>query len=225
MGSGQVLINGITGERGSGTPVSDRPTYQDLSGFCVLLFGGHSGMEGEPPSMNDKREMLCHFLATLAYRVTKALREAPADFPNFRIAPQVRTPHELVCHITNVLGFGRTYFVGGSWPSRVPTKFDSDITAFYEILAELSKKLQKGSPLFGTTEERLLQGPFSDAMTHAGQLAMLRRLAGSPIRPENFIMASIQTDNVGPDQPPAAAPDREWPEGPEAPPGSQSSKA
>jgi hypothetical protein len=175
--------------------------------------------------MTDKREMLRHFLATLAYRVSKALREAPPDFPNFRIAPQVRTPHELVCHMTNVLGYGRTYFVGGSWPSRVPTKFDLDVTAFYEILAELSDKLGEDSPFFGTTEERLLQGPFSDAMTHAGQLAMLRRLASSPIRPENFMMAAIHADIVGRDQPPAVAPNTEWPEGSEAPPGSRSPKS
>src|ERR1700693_1056025 len=64
------------------------------------------------------------------------------------------------------------------------------------------------------TEERLLQGPFSDAMPHAGQLAMLRRLAGSQIPPEDFIIAAIQADNVGPDQPRAVSPDKEWPERP-----------
>ncbi len=164
--------------------------------------------------MSDKSEMLRHFLATLAYRVSKCLREAPAGFPTFRIAPQVRTPHELVCHMTNVLGYARTHFVGGSWTSRVPTVFDSDAAGFYEMLAELSERLWEGSPLLDTTEERLLQGPFSDAMTHAGQLAMLRRLAGSPIPPEDFIVAAIQTNNVGPNQPPAVSPDKEWPERP-----------
>ena len=164
--------------------------------------------------MNDKSVMLRHILATLAYRVTKSLRGAPRDFSSFRVAPQVRSPHDLICHMTNVLGYARTHFVGGSWPSRVPTVFDSDVRAFYEMLAELSNRLQEDSPLLDTTEERLLQGPFSDAMTHAGQLAMLRRLAGSPIPPEDFIVARIQADNVGPNQPPAVSPDKEWPERP-----------
>ena len=164
--------------------------------------------------------MLRHYLAALAYRASKALRDAPSEFPSFRVAPTVRSPHELVCHMTNVLGYARTYFVGGRWPSRIPSDFKADVSAFYEMLEDLSDRLHRGQALVGTTEERLLQGPFSDAMTHAGQLAMLRRLAGSPIRPENFIMAAIETDNVGPDQPEAVSPDKEWPMGPEAPPGS-----
>ena len=170
--------------------------------------------------MNDKREMLRHFLAALAYRASKALRDAPPDFPNFRVAPTVRNPHELVCHMTNVMGYARTHFVGGQWPSRVPTDFKADVRAFHDMLADLSHRLRGDQPLINTNEERLLQGPFSDAMTHAGQLAMLRRLAGSPIRPENFIVAAIRADNVGPEQPDAVSPDKEWPEGPEAPPGS-----
>jgi hypothetical protein len=66
------------------------------------------------------------------------------------------------------------------------------------------------------TAPRLLQGPFSDAMTHAGQLAMLRRLAGSPVAPENFIVAAIDAENAGPDQAQPVSPDEVWPE---APPG------
>jgi hypothetical protein len=69
--------------------------------------------------------------------------------------------------------------------------------------------------LRGTTEERLLQGPFSDAMTHAGQLAMLRRLSGSPIPPENFIEAAVDAANLGPVQPDPVSPDKDWPEAPE----------
>ena len=148
-------------------------------------------------------EMLRHFLATLAYRVTKTLRDAPEDFAGFRVARGVRTPHELICHITNVLGYGRTHFIGGCWQSRVPTDFDADVRAFHQMLEGLSGHLKNGAPLLDTTPERLLQGPFADAMTHAGQLAMLRRLAGAPIRPENFILAAIEADNVSPQQPAA----------------------
>ena len=162
--------------------------------------------------MNEKREMLRHFLAALAYRTQKALRDMPDGFPQFRPGLEARSPHQLICHMTNVLGYGRTFFLGGSFPSRVPTDFKVDVAAFHEMLRDLSVYLQRGTPLHGTTEERLLQGPLSDAMTHVGQLALLRRLAGSPVAPENFVMAEISTDNVGPDQKPPAAPDAEWPE-------------
>jgi hypothetical protein len=163
--------------------------------------------------MNEKRTMLRHFLAALAYRVQKALRDPPAGFPGFQAGSGVRTPHALVCHMINVLGYARTFFIGGSFPSRTPTDFRSDVLALHEMLGELSDHLDNGIPL-STTEERLLQGPFADAMTHAGQLAMLRRLAGSPIRPENFIMAAIRSDNIGVEQPEPVSPDADWPEKP-----------
>jgi hypothetical protein len=164
--------------------------------------------------MNEKREMLRHLLAALAYRVQKALRGMPDNFPEFGAGLQVRNPHGLICHMTNVMGYARTFFIGGSFPSRVPTDFTADVAAFHEMLSDLSRHLERGTPLQGTTEERLLQGPFSDAMTHAGQLAMLRRLAGSPVPPENFIVANISINNVGPDQRAPVSPDVEWPEGP-----------
>jgi len=65
------------------------------------------------------------------------------------------------------------------------------------------------------SEEMLLQGPLSDAMTHAGQLAILWRLAGSPIPPENFVFADISPENLGPDQPLPVCPDKECPEAPD----------
>ncbi len=81
----------------------------------------------------------------------------------------------------------------------------------------LAQHLRNGDELLeGMTEERLLQGPFSDAMTHAGQLALLRRLAGAPVPPENFIVAEIEPDRLGPNQALPVSPDKDWPE---APPG------
>src|SRR5437868_4461818 len=76
-------------------------------------FGGKSRL----PMMNDKRAMLNHFLAALAYRTQKALRDAPADFGSFKPPNNIRAPKELVRHMTSVLGYARTYFIGGSyWP-------------------------------------------------------------------------------------------------------------
>ena len=160
--------------------------------------------------------MLRHFLAALAYRTQKALRGAPESFAEFRVAPRTRTPHELVHHMDSVLGYARTFFIGGEYrPARQDT-FETQVRFFHAMLESLARHLESDAPLVGTTWERMLQGPFADAMTHAGQLAMLRRLAGSPVPPENFIEAEISTDNLGPDQPPPASPDELWPEAPDS---------
>ena len=166
---------------------------------------------------DERRALLRHFLAALAYRTQKALRDAPAEFGDFRAAEGVRTPAELVRHMTSVLGYARTFFVGGRyWPDPLPS-LAAEVARFHEMLADLSGRLAAGDSLLeGMTEERLLQGPFSDAMTHAGQLAMLRRLAGFPVAPENFVVADINASRLGPEQPAPRSPDEHWPE---APPG------
>jgi hypothetical protein len=163
--------------------------------------------------MNEKRAMLRHFLAAIAYRTQKALRDAPASFGTFEAGSQVRTPADLVRHMTSVLGYAHTCFVGGRYSAEPLADLSAELTRFHEMLADLAQHLEAGTELRGTTEERLLQGPLSDAMTHAGQLAMLRRLAGSPVRPESFIDAAIDAENVGPSQP-APVNDLEWPQAP-----------
>ena len=161
---------------------------------------------------SEKREMLSHFLAALAYRTQKAVREAPPGFPDFQAGNRTRTPHELICHMRSVLGYARTFFIGGNYPRPTPGVFDEDISLFHAMLQDLDKHLRDGSPLNGVTEEQLLQGPFADAMTHAGQLAMLRRLCGSAVPPENFIVAEISSGNLSAEQPGPASPDGDWPE-------------
>jgi len=165
--------------------------------------------------MDDKRALLRHFLAALAYRTQKALRGAPPSFAGFRAAPKVRTPHELVSHMDSVLGYARTFFIGGEYRPQPLPDFAAEILRFHSKLEDLSRHLEEGTLLKGTTPERLLQGPFSDAMSHAGQLALLRRLAGSPVPPENFIVADVDSTNLGPDQPDPVSPDAVWPERPE----------
>jgi hypothetical protein len=158
-------------------------------------------------TMDDKRHMLRHFLAALAYRTQKALRGAPESFAEFHAGSDVRTPKELVRHMTSVLGYARTFFIGGAYrPEPLPT-MNEEIARFHDMLAELREHLESGTPLIELTEEQLLQGQFSDAMTHAGQLAMLRRLCGDPVRSENFIRAAISPENLTPDQPDPVAPD------------------
>jgi hypothetical protein len=166
--------------------------------------------------MQDKRKLLNHFLAALAYRTQKALRDAPESFGSFRVNLGVRTPSELVRHMASVLGYARTYFIGGQyWPEPLDT-FEEEIERFHEMLGLLAQHLRNGDEfLEGMTEERLLQGPFSDAMTHAGQLALLRRLAGAPVPPENFIVAEIKEERLGPSQAEPVSPDKNWPEAPD----------
>jgi hypothetical protein len=160
----------------------------------------------------QKTDMLRHFLAALAYRTQKALRDAPADFADFSAGNMVRTPMELVRHMTSVLGYARTFFRGGRyWPEPLDA-FDDEVRRFHGMLGDLVAHLEKRDELGDITPERLLQGPFADAMTHAGQLAMLRRLHGSPVPPENFVFADVTPDNVTEQQADPARPDAEWPE-------------
>jgi hypothetical protein len=160
--------------------------------------------------MDEQRKLLVHFLAALAYRTQKALRDAPPEFAAFRAAPLVRTPHELIRHMDGVLGYARTFFVGGIYEVPYFPEFSDAVAHFHETLADLAHHLETGAELHGIKLENLLQGPCSDAMSHAGQLAMLRRLAGSPVPPENFVFAAVSADNLGPNQPPPVAPDEVW---------------
>jgi hypothetical protein len=165
--------------------------------------------------MDDKRSLLRHFLAALAYRTQKALRDAPAEFANFRAADGVRTPAELVRHMTSVLGYARTFFIGGQYRPEPLPSLDEEIIRFHEILEEVARHIEAGTPLLqDMSAERLLQGPFSDVMTHAGQLAMLRRLLGVPVPPENFIFADIEPERLGIEQAEPVRPDEKWAEAP-----------
>ncbi len=159
--------------------------------------------------MDEKRDLLRHMLAALAYRTAKALRGTPDGFGDFRPAPDVRNPRELVRHMTSVLGYARTFFVGGEFR---PTPLDTlgeEVDRFHGILKSLSDHFAT-SAFASVSPEQLLQGPLCDAMSHAGQLAALRRLFGSPVPPENFVFAGVSVDNLTADQPEPAAPDEEW---------------
>jgi hypothetical protein len=165
--------------------------------------------------MDEKRKLLRHFLAALAYRTQKALRDAPAEFGDFRAAEGIRTPAELVRHMTSVLGYARTFFIGGNYRPDALSSLREEVVRFHEIVEDLARHIESGHPFReGVNEERLLQGPLSDAMTHAGQLAMLRRMAGVPVAPENFVFADITPDRLGREQAEPAQPDETWPEAP-----------
>ncbi len=179
-----------------------------------------SPADGRPKSRGTEPNdgyLLRHYLAALAYRTQKALRGAPGSFGDFRAAPGVRTPREILRHMTSVLGYARTFFIGGSYRPRLLPDLDRESQRFHDMLESLAEHLAGGDELVGTTHEALLQGPLADAMTHVGQLAMLRRLSGSPVPPENFIVASIDPSNLGTEQPEPVSPDQVWLEAEEEP--------
>lgn len=157
-----------------------------------------------------RRELVRHFLAALAYRTQKALRGAPEGFAEFGAGAGTRTPRELVAHMAGVLGYAGTYYAGGVYRPDPLDSFREEVERFHGNVEALAAHLAAGTPLRGITLEQLLQGPLSDAMTHAGQLAFLRRLHGSPVESENFILAEVSARRLGSSQPLPAAPATRW---------------
>lgn len=160
--------------------------------------------------MTEARRLLQHFLAALAYRTQKALRDAPPGYPDFRAEENSRTPHELVWHMTSLMGYARTMLHGGTHEPPWLPAFADEVARFHSLLQLLLHDFADPRLTAQITDEQFLQGPLADAMTHVGQLALLRRLAGKPVPSEDFIYAEIDSDNVTAEQPAPAAPDREW---------------
>ncbi len=150
--------------------------------------------------------MLRHFLASIAYHATKAIQNAPETYPKLYIGKDVRTPRGILHHITGVLTYAHSFYEHYDTTRFDVKSWGAEIVEFYNILSRLDASFQQKAPN-EVTEERLLQGPLSDAMAHVGQLLMLRRLADSPVPAENFIFADIRKGKLGPDQPAPVAPD------------------
>jgi hypothetical protein len=164
--------------------------------------------------MGPERRLLRHLLAALAYRTQKALRDAPAEFAGYRVAPGTRTPHELVRHMSGVLNYALGLVTTPRALLETLPTLDEEMRRFHALLEALAARLAEEFEFPIELAERLLQGPLADAMTHAGQLAMLRRLAGCPVPPEDFFLAHVSAENVGPAQSLPVSPDDEWPEAP-----------
>jgi len=140
---------------------------------------------------------LRHTLATLAYRAGKILRGAPPDFENFSAAPGTRTPVQILAHIGDLLDWAAGLVGGGNeFHESDPLPWDQEVGRFFRALATLDQHLASSGPL-GFPSERIFAGPIADALTHCGQLAMLRRLAGSPVRGENYFRAEITSGPRG----------------------------
>lgn len=148
------------------------------------------------------RQLLRHMLATLAYRASKTFRGAPANFAAFRVAPGSRTPGEIVAHLGDLIEWADSQARGAQrWSSSNAGEWEKDVARFHAALARFDDHLASGAPL-GMNAERIVAGGLADSLTHVGQLGMLRRLAGAPVRGENYSRAEIVAGRVGPEQSP-----------------------
>jgi len=152
-------------------------------------------------------DLLRHTVATLAYRAGKALRGAPSGFASFKASPATRTPAEILAHMGDLLDWALVLADGKhAWHDSAPLPWDEEVARFFRALQAFDDRLASHDPL-GHPAERIFQGPIADAFTHTGQISMLRRMAGSPVRGENYFQAEIAAGRVGTDQ---AAPKREF---------------
>jgi len=156
---------------------------------------------------DDARTLLRHSVATLAYRGGKAVRDEPPGFAEFRIGPTTRTPGQILAHVGDLLDWGLHLAKGENvWKDSAPLPWLDEVARFFGGLAAFDAYLASDAPL-GFPAGKLFQGPVADALTHVGQISMLRRLAGAPVRGENYFRAEIQIGRVGKDQ---EAPRREF---------------
>ncbi len=147
-----------------------------------------------------KTELLRHTLATLAYRGGKALRGAPTGFADFRAGAGVRTPGEILSHLGDLLDWAVSIANGKeSWSGAKPQDWEKGTARFFAALEALDKRLASDAPL-ACSPEALFQGPIADSIAHIGQIAMLRRLASSPVRGENYFVAEITPGRLGNEQ-------------------------
>lgn len=167
------------------------------------------GDEKHAPAGHEQsqRAFLRHCVATIAYRGGKAIRNAPDGFAKFRAAPESRSAGEILAHVGDLFDWACSLIEGRHhWEDSAARSWSAECDRFFAGLARFDAALA-GSDSLGASAERLFQGPIADALTHIGQIAMLRRLAGSPVRGENYFKAEIAAGRVGPVQ---AAPVREF---------------
>jgi hypothetical protein len=140
---------------------------------------------------------LRHTLATLAYRGGKAVRGAPRGFARFKASPTTRTPAEILAHLGDLFDWALALADGKHvWHDSAPLAWEREVARFFAAVKKFDRRLASRKPL-GSSAEKLFQGPIADALTHVGQIALLRRIAGSPVRGENYFLAAISAGRVG----------------------------
>jgi hypothetical protein len=158
-------------------------------------------------TFDPTRQLLRHTVATAAYRGGKALRGAPESFANFKIGDSTRTPVKILAHLGDLFDWALTLARGTqAWRDSNPLPWNEEVKRFFASLQKFDDYLASGESLHASVE-MLFQGPVADALSHIGQIAMLRRLAAAPIRGENYSKAEIVAGRVGVEQ---TAPRREF---------------
>jgi hypothetical protein len=159
------------------------------------------------PTDQNARAVVRHVAATLAYRAAKVLRGTTPAFAGATFGPATRRPVEIVGHMADLMSWAITLARGENvWKAGGSDDWETEVTRFFAGLAALDRELAADGPFAGSIE-KLIQAPLADALTHVGQLAMLRGMAGVPVRPESYARAEIAAGRVGPDQ---APPGREF---------------
>jgi hypothetical protein len=152
------------------------------------------------PAPDVQNAILRHTVATLAYRAGKALRGAPPEFASFRAGPSTRTPVEILAHLGDLFDWALSMADGKHvWNPVAPDSWDSEVARFFAALEAFDKRLASEAPL-AFPAGKVFQGPIADALTHVGQINMLRRMAGCAVRGENYFKSDIQVGRVGFDQ-------------------------
>ncbi len=146
------------------------------------------------------RQMLRHTVATLAYRGGKAVTGVPEGFSDFRAGESARTPGQILAHICDLMDWALAMASGKpGWKDSTPLEWGEEVSRLFSALEKFDAYLASGEPL-GFPAEKLFQGPIADALTHIGQINILRRMAGGPVRGENYFKAEIVAGRVGADQ-------------------------
>ena len=156
---------------------------------------------------DPQRELLRHAVATLAYRGGKAVRNAPAGFAEFQAGHGLRTPGQILTHMGDLFDWALSIAMGQQkWQNSTPLPWENEVERFFAALKKFDDFLASSEPVQAPLE-KLFQGPIADALTHVGQVAILRRMAGAPVKGENYYGAEIEAGRVGADQ---AKPNREF---------------
>ena len=147
-----------------------------------------------------KRQLLRHTVATIAYRGGKAVTSVPDGFNAFRVNDTTRTPEQILAHIGDLFDWALSLARGKqTWNNSTPKTWDDEVARFFGALKAFDDYLASDDEL-GCSVEKLFQGPIADALTHVGQISMLRRMAGGPVKAENYFVAEIEAGRVGPEQ-------------------------
>jgi hypothetical protein len=157
--------------------------------------------------MTDARALLRHTLSTVAYRGAKAIREPGPNFAGYSPAATSRTPAKILAHVGDLMDWGLAMSDGRrEWHDSAPLAWEKECERFFAALKKFDDYLASEKPL-EVSVEKLFQGPIADALTHIGQIAMLRRMAGVPMKSENYFVAEITVGRLAADQ---ASPRKEF---------------